>query len=156
MKSGDIIGFVVIGVVFLGFGWLMFGGAGSAPEVEYLPVDMEKGSIEVVSQTEDGGAVTLKVDLAAGGYVTIHESMSNAPAAIIGTSSYLEPGAQEVTISVDPAFTPGFKYITLLRVDDGDAEFEALKDLPVRVDGAVVRPDFTFKPEAVTIPAPQE
>lgn len=156
MKSGDIIGLVVIGGVFLGFGWLMFASGGSSPEVEYLPVDMEKGSIEVVSQAEDGGAVTLKVDLAAGGYVTIHESMSNAPAAIIGTSSYLEPGAQEVTISVDPAFNPGFKYITLLRVDDGDATFEPLKDLPVRVNGAVVRPDFTFKPEAVTIPVPQE
>ena len=153
MKRGDWIGLALM-VVALGFlGWIILGSGEGSPRAPYVPVDLEKGSIEILGQNDEGTEVYLNVELEKAGWVSIHNSMSGAPAEIVGVSDYLEPGVHEITVKVEPML-PGYAYVTLLKMDNGDQRFVQDDDLPVRVNGSVVRPDFTFKPEAVQVPMP--
>ncbi len=149
----DILGFGLLTLCLIGLG-AFFIFAPKAPEIAYQPVDVSGGSITVVDQN-DVTAVTLDAELVEAGWITIHESMGDAPAAIIGTSGYLPAGTyDDLVITLDQDMLPGYKYITLLHVDDGDKRYVTDEDLPARVNGAVVRPDFTAVPSAVTIPEP--
>lgn len=141
MKKDTIILIIAFLVVF-GFG-AYFMLATPASQTGYRPVDVGGGSISVENQPDDLQSVTLDAELAEPGWITIHESMSGAPADIIGTSEYLEAGVHEdLMISLDQPMSSGFRYIALLHVDDGDRTFVVLDDLPVMVNGEVVRPDF--------------
>lgn len=152
MKRGDWVGISLMLLALVFFGWIIL-GANSEPELSYLPVDLDTGSIEINGQNDEGTEVYLTVELGEPGWVSIHNSMSGAPTDIIGVSDYLEVGTHEITVDVQ-AMLPGFAYITLLKMDNGDQRFVQDDDLPVRVNGSVVRPDFTFKPDQVQIPAP--
>ena len=121
-----------------------------APEVTYSPVALEGGSITVTDQ-DVVDTVTLNAELVAPGWITIHFSMSGAPADVVGTSQYLETGVYEdLLLTLDEEMTPGWAYIALLHVDDGDGVFDIQKDLPVSVNGEVVRPTFVAIPEVTT------
>lgn len=149
----DTIGFITLIVVLFALG-AFFLLAPKAPEVAYVPIDVDYGSIAVEDQ-DDVSVVTLDAELARAGWITIHESMSNAPAAIVGTSKYLEAGVHEgLEIGLTEDMKPGFLYITLMHVDNGDRAYVTNDDLPARVNGEVVRPSFTAVPSAVTIPEP--
>ena len=120
------------------------------PEITYRPVELEGGSI-TVEDHDVVDVVTLDAELVEPGWITIHFSMSGAPAEVVGTSDYLEAGTYEaMTIVLDEDMTPGWRYIALLHVDNGDQIFDIEDDLPVSVDGEVVRPDFVAIPEAAT------
>ena len=149
----DTIGFIILIIVLFALG-AFFLLAPKTPQVAYVPIDVEYGTIHVEDQ-DDIDVVTLDVELSEAGWITIHESMSNAPAAIVGTSNYLEAGVHEdLQISIADQMKPGFLYITLMHVDNGDKVYVTNDDLPARVDGEVVRPSFTAVPDAVTIPEP--
>ena len=149
----DLIGLIVLILVLIVFG-AFFWFAPKASEIAYVPIDVAYGSITVQDQN-DLARVTLDAELSEAGWITIHESMSGAPAAIIGTSEYLPAGVyNDFVIELEEEMLPGFLYITLLHVDDGDKKYVTVEDLPARVNGEVVRPSFTAVPEAVTIPEP--
>lgn len=115
-----------------------------APEkpLPYAPVDVGGGSIDVQDQGNLDYA-TLAAELAAPGFITIHQALGEAPGPVVGVSDYLEVGVyDEINIQIPEAMTPGLTYITLLHADDGDSIFDIQKDMPVMVDEEVVRPSF--------------
>lgn len=125
-------------------------------ELTYVPVEVAVGSITVSDQSDLNQVVLEQVELSDGGFVTIHETLTaaggGAPAAIIGTSAYLEPGVHEnVGINLTQEMLPGYPYITLLHVDNGDQSYETNEDLPAMVNGEVVRPNFTAAPDLVEL-----
>lgn len=141
MKKDLLFFFVVLTIVLL-FGAFILYAPKSSP-ISYRPVDVGGGAITVENQPENLTQVTLDAEVAADGWITIHESMSGAPAAIIGVSDLLSVGNHpDLVIPLREEMIPGYRYITLLHVDDGDGVFEPLQDYPVEVDGEVVRPDF--------------
>ena len=120
------------------------------PEIAYKPVELSGGSITVEDQNVVD-SVTLDTELVEPGWITIHFSMSGAPAEVVGTSAYLDVGVyDDLVITLDDEMMPGWRYIALLHVDDGDQMFDIQKDLPVSVNGEVVRPSFVAIPEAAT------
>lgn len=138
----DILTIAVIFVVLGALGAFFF-YAPQTEELSYHPIDVGGGSITVENQPDDLSTVTLDAYLAAPGWITIHESLSNAPAAIIGTSTYLEVGDHPgLVIQLSQPMSPGARYITLLHADNGDKVFVVNDDLPVEVNGEVVRPSF--------------
>lgn len=148
-----LIGSVFILVLLLG---LYFAFSEPVSEISYHPIDVGGGAITVEDQNQLD-VVYVSAELVAPGFITIHESMSGAPAAIIGTSEYLETGRyEELEIQLETEMMPGFRYITLLHADNGDTIYVTNDDLPVMVDEVVVRPDFVAIPSAVTIPDPTE
>ncbi len=138
-KDIFIVSAVFIGVLL--FGVYLF-TAQPAEEIAYKPVDVGGGSITVENQP-DTSRVVLDATLAAPGWITVHESLSGAPATVVGTSRFL-PVGEYVDLEILPTeeLVAGARYITLLHVDNGDERFEILEDLPVMTDGQVVRPDF--------------
>lgn len=154
----DILLLVMVVIVLgaLGAFYLL---APKADSLGYRPVDVGGGSITVANQP-DLNAVTLDAELAAPGWITIHENMSGAPAAIIGTSAYLEAGTyNDLVIPLTVEMLPGALYTTLLHIDSGDKRFVAKEDYPVMTNGVVVRPDFTAGEEEgdiVDIPGTDE
>lgn len=142
---------VLGGIIALG-AYLAF--APPAPSLTYRPVDVGGGMIDVQDQ-ESLDTVILNAELAKAGFITIHESMSGAPATIIGISSLLSEGRHEgVVIPVTQDMLPGYSYIALLHVDNGDGRYITEDDLPVMVNGAVVRPDFVAMPSERAIDLP--
>ena len=150
------IGFILLLIILLfGLGAFFF-LAPTAPELAYVPVDVGGGSITVVDQ-DQLAFVKLNAELAAPGFITIHESLSGAPANILGTSTYFEAGTYtDLVIDLETPMTPGFVYITLLHADNGDGAYVTEDDLPVKVNEQVVRPDFVAMPEVATNPDPTE
>ncbi len=139
------------GIIALGI-YLAF--APQAPDLDYKPVDIGGGSIEVSDQ-ESLEVVILNATLVKPGFITIHESMSGAPAKIIGISPLLSEGSHEnVAITLTQDMLPGYSYITLLHVDNGDQKYVTEDDLPVMVNGVVVRPDFIAMPSERAIDLP--
>lgn len=136
-------------VLFLGAIGFYISSAPEAIELTYVPVDVGGGEISVEDQY-DMSKVTLDAVLAAPGFITIHQSMGGAVADIIGISDYLLSGVnRNIEISLTEDMLPGYQYITLLHADNGDERYETMDDLPVKVDGQVIRPDFTADPDAV-------
>ncbi len=127
-----------------------------ASDLAYYQVPLESGSIVIGELPEEGGAVKLTVAIPKNGFVTIHESLSGAPAEIIGTSALIIAGETETTIPLTTPMTPGVSYLALLHVDNGDGLFVVEDDMPVKVNEEVVMEKFVFVPEAVTIPEPSE
>lgn len=137
----------VVVVVLLGSYFLF---SQPANELTYKPVELEGGSIAVEDQNVTD-TVTLDAELSEPGWITIHFSMSGAPAEVVGTSQYLDAGIyNDLVITLDEDMTPGWRYIALLHVDNGDGVFTIDQDLPVSVGGEVVRSSFVAIPEAVT------
>lgn len=128
-------------------GYFIF-GTEKADEFAYRPIDVGGGAILVDNQ-DDLNKVVLSVELAKPGFVAIHESMSGAPARLMGSSEYLEAGFYEdLEIILDTPMLPGFRYISILMFDQNENQiFDLGVDLPVEVDGRVVRPDFVAQPE---------
>lgn len=149
--------FVIVGViallVVLG---VYFAFAPKAPELTYQPIDVGGGSITITDQNQVD-LVVLDAELAAPGFITIHKTISDAPADIIGTSMYLETGKYTgIKIQLDELMTPGSRYAALLHADNGDQEYVTQEDLPVKTNDQVVRPYFIAIPEAGGVDLPTE
>ncbi|PIQ67266.1 hypothetical protein COY25_00970 [Candidatus Uhrbacteria bacterium CG_4_10_14_0_2_um_filter_41_7] len=146
-----IVGFLVAAGFF-------FLSSSNEKVLPYRPVDVGGGLI-TVSDQNTLNTVTLSASLAAPGFITIHEALGRSPADIIGTSEYLEAGEHsDIVINLEQEMLPGYMYITLLHADNGDKVYETMKDLPVKVNEEVVRPDFIAQPDAahLVIPGSEE
>ncbi|WP_256301436.1 DUF7282 domain-containing protein [Haloarchaeobius salinus] len=106
-------------------------------------------SVAMADQTSDGRTVVVEdVDLAEGGFVTIHDSSLFAGAvfeSVLGTSEYLEAGHHEaVTVTLDQPIRSTGTLVPMAHVDsDGDgtysfAESEGEADGPYTDDGGAV------------------
>lgn len=147
MKSENNYGIIALvgTIIILIAAFVFFDRSPDAPQISYAPVEITGSSITVSNQKAES-VVTLNAHIVRAGYISIHKSISAAPAEVIGVSDLLQPGDyKNLAITVLPML-PGNKYITLLTVDDGDLQFVAGKDLPVKSDDKVVRPDFIYKP----------
>ena len=151
----DVILMIVI-ILSLGLlGFLLF-YTPDVPELGYRPVDVGGGSITIEDQ-DQLDFVVFDTSLAKSGFVTIHRTISDAPAEIIGVTNYLEKGDYEdLRVDLDGEMLPGYRYAALLHVDNGDGEYFIDDDLPVMTDGEVVRPYFLAIPEAERLLEPGE
>jgi PGF-CTERM protein len=106
-------------------------------------------SVSMADQVSDGRTVVVEdVDLAEGGFVTIHDSSLFAGAvfeSVLGTSEYLEAGHhEEVTITLDQPVRSTQTLVPMAHMDsDGDetytfAESEGEADGPYTYDGGAV------------------
>jgi hypothetical protein len=141
MTNGELIFLIVcvLFVVFLGVHFFVTSGDGSEA---FGPVDVGGGFISISDQDELGHVI-FSAEVARAGHVTIHKSITDAPADIIGVSRLLSAGSHKgVEVILEEPMKVGDKYIAILHVDDGDGYFEVEYDMPVMVDGEVVRPDF--------------
>ncbi|MBU1126108.1 MAG: hypothetical protein ABH826_01795 [Patescibacteria group bacterium] len=154
MKNDYI--WILILLVALGlFGALLFSSP-DAPELGYYPVDVGGGSITIEDQNQLQ-FVDFDAELVAPGFITIHKTITEAPAEIIGVTEYLEPGVyQGLKVFLNEEMAPGYKYAAILHVDDGDGVFVVDLDFPVMTNGEVVRPYFLAIPEAERILEPTE
>lgn len=151
MQKGDVLGLVFLGAgVLLLAAFFMF--ANDAPEIAYAPVEVPGSAMSVPEGQASLTSVDVNVTIAKPGFITIHRAISTAPGPIVGTSSLVDVGEQTVTLALTEAMTPGFTYIALLHVDDGDGIFVVNDDLPVAVDGNVLRVDFKAAGESLLIP----
>lgn len=117
--------------------------APKAPELAYAPVEHTGSDIVVESQPSGTLAVIASSHVKAGGFITVHESMSGAPAEIIGYSSLLPPGEHtDVLVRLNRDMLPGYRYIVLMMEDDGDGIYEPGIDRPVMSEGVVIKRDF--------------
>lgn len=152
MKS-DYIFFGLICALLILFGAYVF-YAPQASQVAYRPIDVGGGSITIEDQ-DQLDFVIFDTELAAPGYVTIHKTISDAPAEIIGTTQLLETGSHEgLVLDLTEAMMPGYRYAALLHADNGDGVYVTDDDLPVMADGEVVRPYFIAIPEAERVELP--
>jgi hypothetical protein len=142
MKSDYIVLGGAVATILL-FGAIFF----YAPEAEVVsfgPIDVGGGSITVEDQ-ENQDVVTLDAELVVSGYITIHESMGQAPAALVGTSRYLEAGTHKgLMINLTEPMSLGSPYRTLLHVDNGDQIFVPEDDRAVKNGEETVKPSYTF------------
>ena len=143
-KDFVLLTIVMVFVVLLG---VYFWMTPKAPELAYHPIEVDGGSITVEDQ-EQFDYVKLDAEIVEAGWITIHQTISvaqgaAAPADIVGTSDFLEPGSYEdLMINLSRSLNPGEKYTAILHVDDGDQQYVTEDDMPASVDGVVVRPDF--------------
>lgn len=135
-------------IIFAGY----FLSADPAPEVAFGPVEVG-GSITIKDQNQLD-FVEFEVEIVKPGFITIHRTISTAPAEVIGTTGLLDIGNHNLKITLTGEMLPGFKYVALLHVDNGDRIFEADKDFPVMTNGEVVRPYFLAIPEAERLTSP--
>lgn len=137
----DFLLIILIVLALAGLGTFLFLSPKDS-NISYQPVDVGGGSLSAPEQTSLE-TVSLSATLAAPGWVTIHQSIGAAPAAIIGTSDYLPAGTYDnLVIKLTEPMLPDYKFIALLHVDDGDQIFASHTDLPVKFNDAVVRVDF--------------
>lgn len=147
MTKSDIVMLVLLLLALSGLGYLFF-FAEQAPETEYYQIEVTGSSLTAKAYPSLTFA-DISGTIVRGGFVTIHESIGPAPGPVIGTSEYLAPGEYtDKSIVVTPAMLPGYNYIALLHVDDGDQAFEMQEDMPVTSNGQVVRWDFIAEAEA--------
>lgn len=145
MKKGDIFGLVCI-VGMLGGLAALFAFAPQRPEVAFQPVEVSGASLVFLSA--DADSVTVDAALGRAGFITLHELMGGAPGPILATSEYLEAGVYNgYTLSVPGGLETLTKYMMLMSVDGGNQVYDAGVDLPVMVNGEVIRVPVTYTPE---------
>lgn len=137
MKKQDIFGLVCI-VAMLGGLAALFAFAPQTPEVAFQPVEVPGSSLTFVSA--DAKSVTVDATLGKAGFVTLHELIGGAPGPILAVSEYLEAGTHAgYTFSVRGGLQPDTDYMLLMTVDGGNKVYDAGVDLPVMVNGEVIR-----------------
>lgn len=140
-KKSDLAVLVVILACITGLGFLFF--AAPAAPTGYVPVDVPGSSLAITPGASWANMQLFTVNLVKGGFITIHDSIGKAPGPIIATSGYLDPGLHDGTgVHLTTPLDPSKDYIALLHADNGDQIFTVQDDLPVSVDGTVLRVDF--------------
>lgn len=142
-KKSDIVSLIFILAAITGLGALFFIAPTKPADLGYVPVELPGSTLAITPGASWASMQLFTVNLVQDGFITIHEAIGNAPGPIIGTSGFLDHGLHEGTgVQLKTPLTPGLTYIALLHVDNGDQVFTVVDDLPVSVDGQVVRVDF--------------
>ncbi len=140
-KKTDIVVLVVILAAITGLGVLFFAAPPAKPD--YVPVDVPGSTLAITPGASWANMQMFTVNLVKDGFITIHEAIGKAPGPIIATSGFLDHGLHEGTgVRLTTPLDPSKDYIALLHVDNGDQVFSVTDDLPVSVDGQVLRVDF--------------
>jgi hypothetical protein len=148
MKKGDIFGLVCT-VGMLGGLAALFAFAPQRSEVAFQPVEVE-GSALVLLEAGEPGAVVDAV-LGKPGFITLHDTIGDAPSTILASSAFLEDGIHSaLTLSVPGGLDPEGGYVMLMVADDGDGVYEPGVDRPVMVNGEVIRVSVEFTSDEVT------
>lgn len=145
----DILFIIAVGVLTI-LAAFYFLNSSKVSEVAFAPVDVGGGSITITDQNQLD-FVSFQAELVKPGFITIHRTISTAPAGVIGTTELLKAGNHDLILYLTNDMQPGFKYAAILHLDDGDGVFVAQEDFPVITNGEVVRPYFLAIPEAETI-----
>jgi hypothetical protein len=147
--KSNIAVFIVTLVVIVGLGALFF--IAPAKPSAYTAVDVPGSTLAIYSGASWATMQLFTVNLVQDGFITIHEAIGSAPGPVIAASGILDHGFHDGTgVRLTTPLTPGQNYIALLHVDNGDQVFVVADDLPVSVDGQVLRVDFQSD---VTTPA---
>ncbi len=109
---------------------------------EYGPIELQ-GSSMIVSNQSSVSEIYLNVEVVEPGFVTIHETMGDAPTNIVASSGLITVGHYDQLLITPPALLlDGATYIAILHMDDGDGTLDIQKDKPISVGGQVVRQSF--------------
>ncbi len=136
VKSWQWVITVIVIIVLIVVGIMVFGN-GSGEPTDTAMTDTSGGSATesnriVMSDQFPGNVVYISsVQLANGGWVTIHKDDAGKPGAIIG-SAYFEKGINPGKITLTSATVDGSIYYAMLRSDDGDKVFNESKDAPLK------------------------
>lgn len=145
MKKGDIWGFISL-LIILGGLALLFVFAPRNPEVAFAPIEVPGSSVTLVAV--DATSVTVDAVLGKSGFLTLHQLIGGAPGPIVATSDYLAAGTHAgYQLSVPRGLDLQMDYMMLMMADGGNATYDAGVDLPVMVDGEVIRVPVTYTPD---------
>lgn len=101
---------------------------------ETVPTTTSTDTIAVSTQVSGDSVIVDSAYLEKAGYISIQEVDSKGKAgAVIGVSGLLTAGAKQ-DLEINATLKSGAKYMAVLRTDDGDKKFDALKDLAVKKD----------------------
>jgi hypothetical protein len=99
-------------------------------------------SVAFADQTVDEGTVTVRnATLPDGGFVVVHRVENGSPGAVIGNSTYLEPGTHEnVVVPLDEPLESSTELVAMAHRDTNDNELYDFPDAdgPYTTDGAPV------------------
>ncbi len=142
MTKGDglVAGAIVVLLAALGYVFFFANTAPSGGDLGYVPVDVP-GAQMLESYAASTEAMNVTVDIPVGSWVTVHAAIGEAPGPIIGQSGFIPAGRMMTSMKISPLMTSGTTYIVLVHKDDGDGLFDINKDLPISVDGNVMRAD---------------
>lgn len=137
MKKGDIFGLFSL-LVILGGVAALFVFAPQQSEVAFKPIEVEGSALVLIEAGEPGVAVDAV--LGKPGFITLHDTIGDAPSTILTSSDLLEEGIHSaLTLSVPGGLDPEGNYVMLMVADDGDGVYEPGVDRPVMVNGEVIR-----------------
>lgn len=137
MKKGDIFGLVSL-VVMLGAMAALFAFAPERSEVAFTPIEVEGGALVLIEAGEPG--VVVDAVLGKPGFITLHDTIGDAPSTILVASDLLDEGIHSaITLAVPGGLDPLLNYVMLMVADDGDGVYEPGVDRPVMVNGEVIR-----------------
>lgn len=109
---------------------------------EYGPVELQ-GSSMIVADQSSVSEIYIDVEVVEPGFVTIHESMGDAPTNMVASSGLITAGHYDRSLIIPSVpLLDGATYIAILHMDDGDGVLDIQKDKPISVDGQVVRQSF--------------
>ena len=117
--------------------------APQASELAYAPVEYT-GSDVIAGPQSSGAYVQIQsAEIKTPSFISIHESITQAPAQSIGYSGLLPAGSYaDIPVTLSQTMLPGYRYIVLLMADtNSNGQFDIGVDLPIMSDGAVVRQD---------------
>lgn len=140
MKRNDLVGLLMLTVFLGGVLALAVLAPQSEPKV-YGPVEVP-GSALAILPNQEAGASEIQVNATLGepGFVTVHQAVGEAPADVLGVSAFLFAGEHsDLSVPLITTTEAATRYFVLMFVDDGDGVYESGVDLPVKVDGVVIK-----------------
>ncbi|MEK9157538.1 MAG: hypothetical protein AAB448_05430 [Patescibacteria group bacterium] len=137
MKKSDVLGLVSL-IVVLGGVAALFAFAPERLEVAFQPIEVEGSALVLIEAGELG--VVVDAVLGKPGFITLHDTIGDAPSTILASSDLLDEGIHSaITLAVSGGLDPLLNYVMLMVADDGDGVYEPGVDRPVMVNGEVIR-----------------
>lgn len=137
MKKGDIFGLFSL-LVILGGVAALFVFAPQQSEVAFKPIEVEGSALVLIEVGEPG--VVVDAVLGQPGFLTLHNTIGDAPSTILVSSQLLDEGIHSaLPLAVPGGIDPLLNYVMLMVADDGDGVYEPGVDRPVMVNGEVIR-----------------
>ncbi|NBS70521.1 hypothetical protein EBT31_16650 [bacterium] len=137
MKKGDVWGFISL-ILILGALAALFVFSPERREIIFQPLEVPGSALVLVEARKEG--VIVDAVLGKPGFVTLHQRIGDAPGPLVATSSLLAEGIHSAfALSATGGLQELDSYVLLMVADDGDGVYEAGVDLPVMVNGTVIR-----------------
>lgn len=138
--DGLVAGVIVVLLAGLAFMFFSADTVSRGNDLRYAPIDIPGAQI-LEAYAVSSEVMNVVVDIPVASWVTVHVAIGEAPGPVIGQSEYIAPGKRTASMSINPLMVSGMTYIVLVHNDDSDGLFDINKDLPISVDGTVLRAD---------------